>query len=333
MRQYLHRLGTRSYYEDFDYHTLPVVLACFPAEELKDFQVVMCTQPKLSPEKMLATFGRTPDFLSSGSFFAASTGESIFNLISNGVTYSTTDDPVCKLGVGKLWEADAPDLGPIRNGAEDWSDYLTAYPLLVLDGGLQDVSDYRDIDYAAQRMVFGKYTTEEDEEWYFFLLVEGNGCRLGTLQDIILYIFDDDKTVDWAANLDGGGSAYLAVEGKRVSEGEQGGWLRAIDNVIAVYLKDVEPEDEEPEEEPEVKKYWRVSMGAFSVEENARKYLEVVRGVGTGLVDYGKAFLSYDEERQLYRVQVGAFSKREGALRVAEELNNLGYDTYVRYGI
>lgn len=96
---------------------------------------------------------------------------------------------------------------------------------------------------------------------------------------------------------------------------------------MPVYLKDVEPESD-----PGTKAFWRVSLGAFSVWENANEYLQGIRSLGFGVVDYSKAFLSYDESGKFYRVQVGAFSNRSGAEKVAEELRSWGYDTYVRYG-
>lgn len=327
MKHTLNRPNTRAFYETFVSYGCPVTLAAFPASELEDFRVVMCTQPKLSPEKMLATFPKVPDFLSNGSFFDTSSGASIMNVVSQGVTYSEDPDPRTSLGFG-LISGTKDNLPKVGNRLLPWKEFLSAYPLLFLAGHRQDVSDYADINYAAQRMVFGKYTSAAAEEWYFFLLVEGSGCLLAHLQDLLIeHLKQEENTIQWAANLDGGGSAYLAVEGKRVSEGKQGSWLRPVDNVIAVYLKDVEPESD-----PWTKAFWRVSLGAFSVWENANEYLQSIRSLGVGVVDYSKAFLSYDESGKFYRVQVGAFSNRSGAEKVAEELRSWGYDTYVRYG-
>ena len=333
MIQKLSKAGTRSYYKKCEAHGLPITIACFPRSEVEDFSVVMCTQPKLSPEKMLRTFDRTPEFLSNGSFFDAATGDSIFHVISGGVEYSSEKYVGNDTGFGVVHgqSESGPVLGDYQTGTLLWRDFLTAYPLLVDYNERTDVSAYPDINYAAQRLVFGMLRRGGDDElWYFFLLVEGSGCKLEVLQDILFEeVSGDGDYICWSANLDGGGSAYLAIEGQRVSEVAQGSWQRAVDNVIAVYLKDglePEPEPEEP------KQYWRVSLGAFSVKENAYRYLNTIRSLGVGVVDYSKAFVSYDSDRKLYRVQVGAFSKREGAEKVAAELASWGYDTYVRYG-
>ena len=96
------RTNTRAFYETFVSYGCPVTLAAFPASELEDFRVVMCTQPKLSPEKMLATFPKVPDFLSNGSFFDTSSGASIMNVVSQGVTYSEDPDPRTSLGFGLI---------------------------------------------------------------------------------------------------------------------------------------------------------------------------------------------------------------------------------------
>lgn len=338
----LNKKGTRAHYEKRTWEDLPITIAYFPECEVESFRVVMCDQPKLSPEKMLSTFVKTPDFLSNGSFFNAATGDSIMNLVSDGTVFSSygLDD---EYGVGVIksdysGHTDAPILGKFCGG-DYWRDFVTAYPVLIRGDALLELSEYGDINYTAQRMAFGKLThMPTNEAWYFFLLVEGEGCRLYELQSIICDEIREAGSfeVEWAINLDGGGSAYLAVEGKRVSEGEQGSWQRAVDNVIAVWLKDTQDEGETgsdaDQEEPDApQKYWRVSLGAFSVKDNAYRYLDVIRSLGTGVVDYGKAFVSYDEAKKLYRVQVGAFSRRDGAAKVAAELNGLGYDTYVRY--
>ena len=226
MKHTLNRPNTRAFYETFTAYGCPVTMAAFPASELEDFRVVMCTQPKLSPEKMLATFPKVPDFLSNGSFFDTSSGASIMNVVSQGVTYSEDPDPRTSLGFG-LISGTKDSLPKVGNRLLPWKEFLSAYPLLFLAGHRQDVSDYADINYAAQRMVFGKYTSASAEEWYFFLLVEGSGCLLAHLQDLLIeHLKQEENTIQWAANLDGGGSAYLAVEGKRVSEGKQGSWLR-----------------------------------------------------------------------------------------------------------
>lgn len=326
----LTRINSRAFYETFSLDGCPITLAAFPETEYGSFEVALCTQPKLSPEKMLSTFHPTPDFLSNGSFFETATGDSIFNLVSNGSVFSQSDLPSAQMGVGVPWPfSDGPIPGLYKSS--EWLSFLTAYPMLFQYGFRKDVSGYRDIDYLAQRMVFGQFRSASEEKWYFFFLVEGSGCRLATLQNMLSKTAEErNGMVLWAANLDGGGSAYLAVEGKRVSEGEQGDWVRPVDNVIAVYLRDMESGPGGQEDKPS---YWRVSLGAFSIRENAESYLQTIRSLGVGVVDYSKAFLSYDEDGPFYRVQVGAFSNRSGAEKVAQELRSLGYDTYVRYGM
>lgn len=184
MKHTLNRPNTRAFYETFVSYGCPVTLAAFPASELEDFRVVMCTQPKLSPEKMLATFPKVPDFLSNGSFFDTSSGASIMNVVSQTVTYSEDPDPRTALGFGVI-SGSRDGLPKVGNRLLSWRDFLSAYPMLFLNGERQDVSGYADISYAAQRMVFGQYTSAEAEDWYFFLLVEGSGCLLSHLQALL----------------------------------------------------------------------------------------------------------------------------------------------------
>lgn len=333
--------GCKSFYTTTTYNKQPVTIVAMPESEIKKISIDMCTQPKLSPEKMLNTYEETPYLLINCSFFAQSIGSSIWNLISNGTVYSR-DVNANKWGIGVLKDPNRKhpmNVGEYQNGPDTWEDYSTVYPLLILNNERQDVSRYSDIDYLAQRTCFGMFKCKDSGKCYYFaIIVEGSGCKLSTLQTIVEQnIKNDNQDIVWAVNLDGGGSSFMAVESQRVSEGNQGDWQRAIDSVLCVWIGK-EPE-EIPEETPpsdnttsdlkETKGY-RIQLGAFASYSNAKNYCTIIQSLGQGVIDYSRAFVQKETDG-LYHVQVGFFQSRDNCQKVADELESLGYDSYIRY--
>ena len=316
-----------------------VVVVEYPGSEVKEFGVDMCIQPKLNPEKMYNLYptDNKPQVLTNCSFFATSTGESIWNLKSNGVNYSKDDN--FKYGIGI--PAGLPSkvvYGEFNNGT-GWSDFMTPYPDLILLGTKTDVSKYKDINYKAKRQVFG--CTKNQDKYFHISVVGGNGYTLEELQNLILKLFPDTY---YAGNFDGGGSTYTNVEGKRLSAV---GYLRPIDTVWVTYLrsdaerqKAIEEEKQKenqskPEEankpKPKPKKVgYRCQLGYFSKIDNAKAYCMEVQRL-EGVIDYSKAFVTKDATKGGYRVQVGFFSKKSGAEKVKVDLESKGYNCYVRY--
>ena len=59
-----------------------------------------------------------------------------------------------------------------------------------------------------------------------------------------------------------------------------------------------------------------------------------IRAIGkTDLCDYTTCFVRYDETDKLYHCQVGFYKIRKGAQKVADELESLGFDTYLKKDI
>ena len=313
-----------------------VVVVEYPGSEVTKFSVDMCTQPKLSPEKMYNLYptNNKPQVLVNCSFFATSTGDSIWNLKSNGVIYSKDSNFKYGIGIPDGMENKAI-YGEFGNG-EGWNDFMTPYPDLILLGSKTDTNKYSDINYKAKRQVFG--WTKNQKKYFHISVVGGNGYTLDELQALILSIYPD---VYYAGNFDGGGSTYTNVEGKRLSAT---GWLRPVDSCFTVFLRsdaerqkaiEEEKKKEESQSKPEEaqkpkKKGYRCQLGYFSTYERTKTYCTEIQKL-RGVIDYSKAFVTKDTVKGGYRVQVGFFSKKSGAEKVKADLASLGYDCYVRY--
>lgn len=274
----------------------------FPKSELKEFKIDMCEQPYQKAQKKLESYKNTelgiPQFMSNASFFATSTGESIFNIISNGKVYSRdTSDNRYRYGFGVATGKTGETYNPyeIKYGNVDeyfWRDFMTAYPVLV-NNGVAITNDelnknYSDINYGAHRNCFG---WTKNQECFFNISIEEN-CKLNVVRDCIFELYPD---VEYAFGLDGGGSVAVYCDGKRFSDA---GWERPIDTVLSVWFRT----DAEREAENEVNENPPETDTPETPEEQYK-----IR----------------------YAVQIGSFSKKENAERLLEEIKSKGYDGYI----
>lgn len=259
----------------------------FPLSELKEFKIDMCGQPFEKLDSKLASYKTTslgiPQVLSNASFFATSTGDSIFNLISNNNVYSrnTTYKYLSGFGVSKGNSAQTFDSYKIIPGKVDeyyWRDFMTGYPILVQNSIAitdSELKSYSDINYNAHRNCFG---WTKNQEYFFFIAIQEN-CKLNTLRDAIFEFYPD---VEFAVNLDGGGSTDLYCDGSRMTTVD---YQRKIDSCISVWLRsDDEREAEEnsnnesPEQQYKIR--YAVQVGSFSKRENAERMLEELKSKG-----------------------------------------------------
>jgi cell division septation protein DedD len=115
-----------------------------------------------------------------------------------------------------------------------------------------------------------------------------------------------ELNVDYAINLDGGGSTKILHDGKSITSTLNN---RAVDNVIAFYLLP--------------KKIYRIQVGAFKLKSNANSLLEKVRKEAGCQEAYVKCV------NGVYKVQVGAFSNKQNAMNLANQLKAKGYNVII----
>lgn len=96
---------------------------------------------------------------------------------------------------------------------------------------------------------------------------------------------------------------------------------RAVDNVIAFYLKEEDKKEEVVAPSVSTPLY-RVQVGAYGSKTNANKMLAQVKAAG-----YQGAYVRL--VGNLYKVQVGAFSKRENATKLMNELKSKGFNAFI----
>ena len=303
------------------------IVVC-PEFALREGSVTLCSQPSLSPDKMWELMGQ-PDVLLNVGFFGSTTGSSIWNLKCDGEIISQSQPPR-DIGLG-FTEQTSLASGPF-NGGEGWQSYVTVYPELISQGKRVDY-EASDIDYPAYRTCLG-WTCGDSELNLcrtLFFIVSGAKITLSELQDLILDIF---PTVEWAGNLDGGGSSYLKWDGVRFHPDPSVSWLRPVDSVLGLWFKtqkeiekDFEPKPE-PDPAPDPKIRYTVQLGAFTNRSYAERYLKQIQSLQTHIHDYSDAYLT--KQDKYWKVQCGSFSKKENAERMSEDLIEQRYENYIR---
>ena len=301
------------------------IVVC-PEFALRKGSVTLCSEPSLSPDKMWGLMGN-PDVLLNAGFFGTSTGSSIWNLKCDGEVVSQSQPP---RDVGLGFTA----LGKISNGGfyagKNWQSYVTVYPELISQG--QRVNyEAENINYPAYRTSVG--WTREDSKLNLcrtlFFIVSSAKITLSELQDLILDIFPN---VEWAGNLDGGGSSYLKWDGVRFHPDPSVSWIRPVDSVLGLWFKTTEEIEKdfepEPTPDPQPKIRYTVQLGAFTNRSYAENYLKQIQTLRTSVHDYSDAYLT--KQDKYWKVQCGSFSKRENAERMSEDLKEQGYENYIK---
>jgi hypothetical protein len=275
----------------------------FPKSAIRKISFDVCTQPSLAPQKMLATYEETPNIMTNLGFFDMSTGNSILNFKSNGVVYSS--DGTWPYGWG-IKENGNIDIGFAE--AEGWDDFVSGFPVLIWDGSSCDTSKASGVEGNYHRNIWGI-----ENDYIFNIIIEGAGATFSTCQKLIKQLFPNCQ---YAFNMDGGGSVAAYEDGVRISDP---GWERPVDSVCSVWFK-------------KMQSGYRCQLGFFGNKDNAYRFRDTVTQLKSSIPNfsYSSAFVTYDEIMKGYRVQVGFFTKKEGAEAVKLDLQNLGYNCYIR---
>lgn len=257
--------------------------------ELGKIDFESCAHPRETLESFYTRQTTKPEIVINGGLFNYTDGTPCFNYIDDGETIHY--EAWCQEGIGTKKDGSLV-FGNVDDGG--WNDYITGYPVLVKNGVATTITYASEINYISRRSMIGYNDTT-----IFIVAVEGAGMQFPAMQGLMLKI-----GCKYAVNLDGGGSTKILYNGVASTQDDTD---RAVDNVIAVYLK----------------KYWKVQVGAYSHREGAETMKAKLAAAGFS----GFIVLS----GSLYRVQVGAFSLKTGAETTATKLKTAGFSTYLVY--
>ena len=181
--------------------------------------------------------------------------------------------------------------------AEKWKDFVSAYPPLVAEGKALPITFATENGGKKKRKVLAY-----NDSTVFLIEIWTPGMRFGEMQDMLI-----EMGVTYAINLDGGESTLTLEDGVEVNS-PAGTYRRPVDNVVAIYLKDLK----------------RIQVGAWK---KNKLYAIAMQARIRLLPDPIKA--GYKKARLVYvdgwwKVQVGAFYDDEGVQRVVDDLATHG---------
>ena len=195
-----------------------------PKNEVKKIDFALCKQPR---ETLSSFYNRQtvkPDIVSNLGFFDMNTGGTCFNFISDYQVINKMD--IYQWGMGVKNDADLEYHGlPISSG---WRCFISGYPNLIGEGKKLVIDFAKELDYKARRTMLGYNDTT-----IFLVLVESPGLAYAAMQNIMLGL-----GCKFAINCDGGGSTKALYKGTSITKDATN---RAVDNVLAIYLKSEEP--------------------------------------------------------------------------------------------
>lgn len=283
MKNYIHK--------DYDF----VHVSEIPFDEIDKIDIAMCKQPTQTVQAYYADQQTKPDVVMNGGMFIMKTGNTIFSLRDEGkniaIDYNNTD------GFGVIGNKQL-EIGRINDGTA-YRDFIAAYPVLIKDKKAANTASCSAIDYKTRRSLVGWNKTN-----FYVITIEKPGMKFAEMQKMLL-----DMGLEYAANLDGGGSTCKLVYGKKVTTQT---YNRPVDNVICVYLTASKPK----------KLLYRVQLGAFGKASNASNYLLKIKAAG-----YHDAFVTFQDN--LYKIQLGAFSVKDNATRLVNELKAKGFTAFI----
>lgn len=262
-----------------------------PKLEIQKFDMALCAQPRQTLKSFYNKCPVKPALICNGGFFNMSNGDTVFTYTDEGKIIS--QDPRYVEGMGTI-------NGELVAGSvneHNYTDFICGYPVLIKNGKKAPIKIASEINYNARRTVLA-YNADK----VYIIAIESPGMTFAAMQNFLLSL-----GVTNAINLDGGGSTKILYNGNSLTSSA---YNRAVDNVIAVYLK---PQS-----------LYRVQLGCFGLKANAEKMLKRVQALG-GV--YQKAYVR--KIGQYYKVQCGAFSVRTNAVNMVNDLKSKGFDAFV----
>lgn len=191
-----------------------------PRSEIDEIRVEQCNQPRETLKSFYNRQTKKPDVLINGGLFGMQGGIPCFGLIIDGQTVA--NDGARVWGIGVVGDSDV-SYGKLD--AKNWKSWISGYPVLIENGKKTSIADALELDYKARRTIWGI-----SDKNVYLVTVDSPGMKFSDMQTLMLGL-----DCSAAINLDGGGSTRCMVKGDVVTQYVEN---RAVDNVVAVYLKE-----------------------------------------------------------------------------------------------
>lgn len=182
-----------------------------------------CADPKETLGSYYFSKEKKPQIMINGGLFNMSTGHNVMSFVCDGKEQNYQNGFT---GMGVLG-SDPAKLVYGTDKARKWKYFMTAYPMLVINGKANTVyGNASNLNYLTLRSAVGV----REDGTLLILTVDKPGMKFAEMAKIFV-----EYDAQYAMNLDGGGSVRKMHENKVMNTPIEN---RPVDNVFCVYLKE-----------------------------------------------------------------------------------------------
>ena len=182
-----------------------------------------CADPKETLGSYYSSKEKKPQIMINGGLFNMSTGHNVMSFVCDGKEQNYQNGFA---GMGVIG-SDPAKLVYGTDKARKWKYFMTAYPMLVINGKANTVyGNASNLNYLTLRSAVGV----REDGTLLILTVDKPGMKFAEMAKIFV-----EYDAQYAMNLDGGGSVRKMHENKVMNTPIEN---RPVDNVFCVYLKE-----------------------------------------------------------------------------------------------
>lgn len=197
-------------------------LDIIPFDSIQEVRFCKLAEPTEMLEHYYNRAENKPNIMVNGGLFDMKTGHNVMSFVS---MYTEQNYKNGFVGMGTTcYKAQTLQYG--KDNSREWRDFMTAYPMLVIDGKAnKEYGNAKTLNYRTARTAVGITETGN----VLVLTVDKPGMTFEQMTAIFLQYH-----AVYAMNLDGGGSVRKLHNGKVVNNPSEN---RKVDSAFCVYLK------------------------------------------------------------------------------------------------
>lgn len=197
-------------------------LDIIPFDSIQEVRFCKLAEPTEMLEHYYNRAENKPNIMVNGGLFDMKTGHNVMSFVS---MYTEQNYKNGFVGMGTTcYKAQTLQYG--KDNSREWRDFMTAYPMLVIDGKAnKEYGNAKTLNYRTARTAIGVTETGN----VLVLTVDKPGMTFEQMTAIFLQYH-----AVYAMNLDGGGSVRKLHNGKVVNNPSEN---RKVDSAFCVYLK------------------------------------------------------------------------------------------------
>lgn len=197
-------------------------LDIIPFDSIQEVRFCKLAEPTEMLEHYYNRAENKPNIMVNGGLFDMKTGHNVMSFVS---MYTEQNYKNGFVGMGTTcYKAQTLQYG--KDNEKEWRDFMTAYPMLVIDGKAnKEYGNAKTLNYRTARTAVGVTETGN----ILVLTVDKPGMTFEQMTAIFLQYH-----AVYAMNLDGGGSVRKLHNGKVVNNPSEN---RKVDSAFCVYLK------------------------------------------------------------------------------------------------